>query len=514
MYDQAVIRSQAAGGAYTFATLPTASQMQTSPIGVMAYTTDFGAFIWTGSTWMSATNFGVAKRPKTITMLGDSMVAQSGSGNDIYYTGGGNTSSPNYSAANLATFLAVETNSLFPHSSWLLQACMRTGTSVNPYQFNYGQSGATSTTVAASNGVIQYLLNTPASTYGLPDMCVVLCGTNDLPPNAFSLTTVLSNLSSIYTQLISIGVMPIAATLPPSIGAGAPSAVRKINEGIMRLAQSYKIPVADFYSALMNASTGQWGQSAWTFDNVHPSARGRAIMGAVLGNVLNSMFSGAVNRVSSYDDSTDTTVTRYPNFVGITGTINTAGSYPTPFTAPGITTTVFDGTGATEQGGTFSMYTSATLPDSLTPNRIGNSWQLQGTGTATTYGSSGSSIAVAAGDRIALSFRVKLVADLSATNGWSGSVRLLNGSTGKSIMGFQGEAAFGRTGTVGIGNETGYIAGDFYQEIIAPTLTGGATSLALRVDMNNTTSNGTNLNDYLVLANFQARNLTKLGIAY
>jgi len=50
-YDLPVRRSQAAGSAFTVATLPTLSQMVGEPIGMLAYTTDSGLYAWTGSTW-------------------------------------------------------------------------------------------------------------------------------------------------------------------------------------------------------------------------------------------------------------------------------------------------------------------------------------------------------------------------------------------------------------------------------------------------------------------------------
>jgi hypothetical protein len=50
-YDLPVRRSQAAGSAFTVATLPTAAQMVGEPIGMLAYTTDGGLYGWNGTTW-------------------------------------------------------------------------------------------------------------------------------------------------------------------------------------------------------------------------------------------------------------------------------------------------------------------------------------------------------------------------------------------------------------------------------------------------------------------------------
>ena len=53
-YDLPIRRSQAAGSAFTVATLPTLSQMVGEPIGMLAYTSDGGLFAWNGSIWVSA----------------------------------------------------------------------------------------------------------------------------------------------------------------------------------------------------------------------------------------------------------------------------------------------------------------------------------------------------------------------------------------------------------------------------------------------------------------------------
>lgn len=52
-YANSVIKSQAAGGAFTVATLPTASQMIGESVGTTAYTTDRGLQTWNGTVWAS-----------------------------------------------------------------------------------------------------------------------------------------------------------------------------------------------------------------------------------------------------------------------------------------------------------------------------------------------------------------------------------------------------------------------------------------------------------------------------
>lgn len=66
-YDSSVVRSQSAGGAYTVATLPSASTMVTQPSGTLAYTTDGGNYTWDGSAWQPVGNGGT--RTPTIGMF-------------------------------------------------------------------------------------------------------------------------------------------------------------------------------------------------------------------------------------------------------------------------------------------------------------------------------------------------------------------------------------------------------------------------------------------------------------
>lgn len=54
MYDDALAASQAVGGAFTFATLPTAAQMVGERVGKLAWTTDKGLCAWNGIAWVGS----------------------------------------------------------------------------------------------------------------------------------------------------------------------------------------------------------------------------------------------------------------------------------------------------------------------------------------------------------------------------------------------------------------------------------------------------------------------------
>ena len=56
-YPNATIKSQQPGGAFTVATLPSASQMIGESVGSTAYTVDGGMQVWNGSTWQPVVQF-------------------------------------------------------------------------------------------------------------------------------------------------------------------------------------------------------------------------------------------------------------------------------------------------------------------------------------------------------------------------------------------------------------------------------------------------------------------------
>ena len=472
----------------------------------------------TGNAWIKLGPTTQRNRPLTFASLGDSITAVENGLVDIFNYG--NTSAPNFSIANAANFYGLQNAAVRYTSSWNMIGCARTNRRVMPYQFIYGQSGSNSTTVSnATTGTLAYLLAAPSNGFAFPDFVEVLCGTNDTPSGSnLSLATTLANLSTIYQTLQSYGILPIACLLPPrSDGASDASQVRKINEGVCRLAQKYRIPVSDFWSPLANGNTGFWGNAAWNTDNVHPLPRACAIMGAELGLVLNNLAATQIVGAETWNDSVATTdQTGNANFGAALGggSINTAGSYPGSWASPAVTTTVFNGAGAAEQGTGWTMLAGPTVGgDSTTPYYLGNSWQLQGTGTSATYGGTGPAVNAAAGNLIAMRARVKFIPNYSAGSLGQADIRLINSNDGTPVAGLASVSVGGGVLNCGLGNEAAWPAADYYMEFICPPLTSGATSLSLRVQLNNAAGNGTNTGDTLVIANLWARNLTTLGIS-
>jgi len=81
-YDQAILRSQLPGGAYTVATLPNATQMLTEPVGILAYTSDAGLYAWNGTTWVPfvPAPLNAATFPYTLTTTDQGSIIYSSSG--------------------------------------------------------------------------------------------------------------------------------------------------------------------------------------------------------------------------------------------------------------------------------------------------------------------------------------------------------------------------------------------------------------------------------------------------
>ena len=315
--------------------------------------------------------------------IGDSITVRNMPNVDFY--NGGSNPTPTTIAATYAI-----TNRTYSSESWLLYGAARSHLAWFPFQFICGMSGATSTTI------LQYIVPACiANPYGLPTMMVVMAGTND-PPASVSQTTTLANLKAIYMALIAAGIQPIATTIFPTNNASFTAAIQNLNVGITRLAAEMGIPCADFYSALMNPTNGQWGgpsgaitfsNQAWTIDGTHQSPAGAQIVGYVLNQTITNFLSSAGGLTTSLYDlgSGVTTQSRNPGFLTITGSVNSSSSYPTTgWNAPGTVadSTVYNSSG-TEPGNIHTMLQGvpAIAATIGTPNYIGNSWTLAGDGT-------------------------------------------------------------------------------------------------------------------------------------
>lgn len=318
------------------------------------------------------------------------------------------------------------------HQSFLAQGAMRSGGSWFPHEFNPGFSGATSATILST--VLPCFLQQP---YALPDCCVVLAGTNDPAANMTlaqvkaNVLTALANITAMWTALQNAGVQPIAMTIPPKTGgnnAGVFEAyAAELAHAVVKAAQKAGIPCADVYTAMIDIGTGflqlpYQGLSTNTPggpDGTHPSPLGFAMMGYVLNQTMQGAF-GAYKppMMPTLIDTSAVNYSRDPGLLGISGTINTLGSFPNTtfglFGGTGNTySTVYNASG-TEPGIGHTMRQASPGVFGQPVVYEGNSWGFSGTGGASVfnfgqfpYPFTGNLPSI--GDRLAFAYRIKQV---------------------------------------------------------------------------------------------------------
>lgn len=173
--------------------------------------------------------FETVRRGTSLTAIGDSITAPSGSGTS---------------------------------TTWHALACAK-----SMGQFTYVRPAAVpgyNSTQAAETLLPQVLAMSPT-----PDYCAVLIGTNDAG------AAWLSNIATIFAALQAAGIKPIACTLPPlDSSPGAPVAK---NATLAAFCERNRLPLVDFYSALASAADGHW-KAGLSGDGVHPSIAGSQVM--------------------------------------------------------------------------------------------------------------------------------------------------------------------------------------------------------------------------------------------
>ncbi len=120
-----------------------------------------------------------------------------------------------------------------------------------------------------------------------PEACTVLCGINEMNSTSLPAST-LTNLTYIYRQLQSNGILPILCTIPPR--NGFVNSVQRLNNWIARYAREHGLPLVDFYSLLVNPTTGNYQAAYDNGDGIHPSPAGAQAMGQLLANTISGIF--------------------------------------------------------------------------------------------------------------------------------------------------------------------------------------------------------------------------------
>jgi lysophospholipase L1-like esterase len=137
----------------------------------------------------------------------------------------------------------------------------------SPY-INDGVFGATAVTLAADFGT------TVSPSH--PSSVMILAGTNDVLQDDTA-DHIFAVLTSMYSQSRSQGIRFVICTLPPmrSTEAFHNPVIVDLNSQLKAYAVANKIPLADYYSALVDPADGEL-QPAFAADTVHLSDAGYA----------------------------------------------------------------------------------------------------------------------------------------------------------------------------------------------------------------------------------------------
>ena len=137
----------------------------------------------------------------------------------------------------------------------------------SPYT-NDGVFGATAVTLAADFGATV----SPAH----PGSVMILAGTNDVLQGD-NAAHIFSVLTAMYSQSRSQGIRFVICTLPPmrSTEAVHNPVIVDLNSQLKAYAAANRIPLADYYSALVDPANGEL-QAAFAADTVHLSDAGYA----------------------------------------------------------------------------------------------------------------------------------------------------------------------------------------------------------------------------------------------
>lgn len=167
---------------------------------------------------------------------------------------------------------------------------------------NAGISGQTSSQILAR--LATDILANPI------DVCVIFsCTWNDIG-QGFTLAQSVSNVTSMITQCLAAGVIPVLCTPTPDGQTGSTSARRQAaaerRRYFLMLGSTYRIPVVDLFTVTVDPTTGLISNTYNADGSVHANASGRVALGAAVAKVLDSICSGtAIPEVGYFGDSDD-----------------------------------------------------------------------------------------------------------------------------------------------------------------------------------------------------------------
>ena len=102
-----------------------------------------------------------------------------------------------------------------------------------------------------------------------PEAAIIMIGTNDSRGNKLA-DGYKEGLDKVLQMCLDAKCIPILSTIPPM--RGCPDSVAAANAAIKDLAAKHKLPLIDFYAAVMKrAPDGKWDGTLISGDGVHPS---------------------------------------------------------------------------------------------------------------------------------------------------------------------------------------------------------------------------------------------------
>lgn len=166
---------------------------------------------------------------------------------------------------------------------WTTYASLLSGGKISKVR-NAGVAGNTSAQMLAR-------FDTDVTPYA-PNVVSILAGTNDTG-SGVALATTATNIRSMVAKCFAIGALPVLGTIPPC-ATGTPANrqrdIVRLNEWITRYAQTSGLPLIDFYSTLVDTTTGGYQSAYNSGDGIHPSAAGDLVMGQLASDVLSPLI--------------------------------------------------------------------------------------------------------------------------------------------------------------------------------------------------------------------------------
>ncbi len=123
-----------------------------------------------------------------------------------------------------------------------------------------------------------------------PAVVVITAGTNDVAENSdpFNLERTMGNIKSLVDMARANDIKVILTTVPPAAFfpwrkeiVDAPERIALLNERIKAYAEESGVTLVDYYSAML-ADDGRSMRAEYTYDGVHSTSAGYAVMEAMI----------------------------------------------------------------------------------------------------------------------------------------------------------------------------------------------------------------------------------------